>query len=135
MIECKSGRAIFLHTEVLPKMAQTGKTAHEVVASVGPNNAVDDDARERAEAAGVRSAAFINYAGALEAYESRSDVENMATRLTREIGPDFAAADWARESGVFSTGARSYVDVAPLGSSGPEDVSVGEGPVDSWPPA
>ena len=115
-------------------MAQTGKTAQEVVASVGPNNAVDDDAQARADAAGVRSAAFIDYATALAAYEDRSDVENMATRLTREVGPDFAAADWSREAGVFSTGAQTYVDVDPAGS-GPEDISVGEGPVDTWPPA
>lgn len=116
-------------------MAQTGKTAQEVAASVGPDNAVDDAAAAAAEAAGVRSAAFVDYATALEAYEDRSDVENMATRLTREVGPDFAAADWSREAGVFSTGAQTYVDNDPVGSSGPEDVGVGEGPVDTWPPA
>jgi hypothetical protein len=115
-------------------MAQTGKTAQEVAASVGPNNEVEDAANAAAEAAGVRSAAFVDYAEALAAYEDRSDVENMATRLTREIGPDFAAADWARESGVFATGAATYVDVDPAGS-GAEDVNVGEGPVDTWPPA
>jgi hypothetical protein len=116
-------------------LAQTGRTAQEVAASVGPNNQVNDDAAAAAEAAGVSSAAFIDYEAGLAAYESRSDVENMATRLTREVGPDFDAAHWARQSGVFATGAQTYVDNAPTGSSGPEDVSVGEGPVDTWPPA
>ena len=125
-----------IHYGGVIKLSQTGKTAHEVAADLGPSS-VDTDAKAAAEAAGVSSAAFIDYATALEAYEDRSDVENMATRLTREIGPDFAAADWARESGVFATGARAWVDAegAGAGSSGPEDLDVGEGPVDSWPPA
>lgn len=116
-------------------MAQTGKTAQEVAVGVGPDNQVNDDAAAAAEAAGVSSAAFIDYEAGLAAYEARSDVENMATRLTREVGPDFDAAHWARQSGVFATGARTAVADDPGTTGEDETVNVGEGPVDTWPPA
>lgn len=121
-------------------MAQTGRTAREVVDAHGPTDQVDLDAQAAADAAGVQSAEFIDYDVHLAAYEQRSDVENMATRLTRDIGPDFAAADWARavdantDAPVLSTGAPAYVDIAPAGA-GAEDVQEGDGPVATWPPA
>lgn len=119
-------------------MAQTGRTAQEVAADLGPST-VDTDAAAAAEAAGVRSAAFVNYDADLTAYEARSDVENMATRLTREIGPDFAAADWSRETDatngpVLSTGVKAALDPDGTPASG-DEVAVGEGPVTTWPPA
>jgi hypothetical protein len=56
----------------------------------------DQDARDFAAAGGVSSAAYRNYATALNAHQSRTDIESLADRRTRENGTTFAAADFMR---------------------------------------
>ena len=74
------------------------KTADEILDWHGP--LISDVANEEAAAAaGVKDAAFINYAEALEAYESRSDIEDLAHRRARDFPVDFDDASFMRETG------------------------------------
>jgi hypothetical protein len=73
------------------------RTAHDVVGEVGP---VDiEDAKKRAEEAGVTDAAFIGYEEALHNYESRPDIETLKERRAREGGRDFSDAAFRRKVG------------------------------------
>lgn len=71
---------------------------------------VDVNAREAAEAAGVRHAAFIDYDVALDAYAARPDVEDLAHKNARNHPADFADADFMRSVDA---------DALDHGSSGP----------------
>lgn len=57
------------------------------------------DAENRAEAfnVGVKDSAYIGYADALEAHESREDIETLAHRRDREYGRTFDAGQAMRE--------------------------------------
>ncbi len=73
-------------------------TAQEAIDWHGPlQSDLDNDAA--AEAAGVKDAAFINYAEALEAYEARPDIESLANRRARDFPVDFDDASFMRETG------------------------------------
>lgn len=50
----------------------------------------------RARAAGVKDVSLIDYADALENYESRHDAETLAHRRARENAETFAEQDFAR---------------------------------------
>jgi len=73
------------------------RTAHDVVAEVGPVDVAD--AKKRAEEAGVTDAAFIGYEEALHNYESRPDVETLKERRAREAGGTFDEAAFRRQIG------------------------------------
>jgi hypothetical protein len=57
---------------------------------------VDVEAKQAAEDAGVRYAAFINYDAALDSYAARGDVEDLAHKNARNAPDDFADADFMR---------------------------------------
>ncbi len=73
------------------------RTAHDVVAANGPVDV--EDAKARAEEAGVTDAAFVNYEEALKNYEGRSDIEPLKERRAREGGRDFSDAAFRRQIG------------------------------------
>ena len=56
----------------------------------------DDDARAFAAAGNVSQAAYRNYATALDAHQSRDDIETLADRRAREYGDQFSDADFMR---------------------------------------
>lgn len=56
----------------------------------------DDDARAFAETNGVSQAAYANYATALNAHQSRADIETLADRRAREYGDTFEDGDFMR---------------------------------------
>lgn len=74
------------------------KTADEAIEGYGPL-ASDIANAEAAAAAGVIDAAYIDYDVALEAYEARSDIEDLAQRRARDFPVDFADASFMRETG------------------------------------
>jgi len=55
----------------------------------------DEDAK-RAEEAGVKDSAYVDYEEALKNYESRPDVETLAARRAREAGWKFEDAAFRR---------------------------------------
>ena len=59
-------------------------------------SANDAENRAAAQAAGVISAAFINYDVALDSYAARDDVEDLAHKNARNIPRDFAEASFMR---------------------------------------
>lgn len=59
-------------------------------------SANDAENRVAAAAAGVYDAAYIGYDLALEAYEARSDIEDLTTKQTRNAPADFASTDFQR---------------------------------------
>lgn len=70
------------------------KTSQDVVAPhLDP--LADEDAK-RAEEAGVKDSAFVDYEDALHNYESRPDVETLAARRAREGGWKFEDAAFRR---------------------------------------
>ena len=78
------------------------KTAQQVIVdgNNGPQALQSDvDNAAAAEAAGVKDASFINYAVALEAYEDRPDIENLANRRARDFPVSFADAAFMRQTG------------------------------------
>lgn len=77
------------------KEGEAPKTAQDNVADLG-ESIVDTSAAERAAAEGVRSAAYINYDVALDAYAAREDVEDLAHKNARDIPGDFADASFMR---------------------------------------
>jgi hypothetical protein len=93
--------------EEAAKAEYNPRTAHDVVAEVGPVDV--EDAKERAREAGVADAAFIGYEEAMHNYESRPDVETLKERRAREGGREFSDAAFRRQvggtdnSGVVST--------------------------------
>lgn len=86
------------------------RTAHDVVATVGPVDVAD--AKERAREAGVTDAAFIQYEEAMKNYESRSDVEPLKERRAREGGRDFSEADFRRKVGATDNAGVVSTDTA-----------------------
>lgn len=64
----------------------------------------DADAKAAADAAGVSNAAFVDYEEALNAYQSRDDIETLADRRARENGTTFAAGDFMRQSAYDADG-------------------------------
>jgi len=86
------------------------RTAHDVVAEVGPVDV--EDAKKRAEEAGVTDAAFIGYEEALHNYESRPDVETLKERRARESGETFDEAGFRRQIGGTSSAGVVTTDTA-----------------------
>lgn len=70
-------------------------TAGEVVQETVFENP-DTDAAAFADTEGVAIAAYANYATALEAHESREDIETLADRRAREYGADYDAGEFMR---------------------------------------
>ena len=64
----------------------------------------DADAAEFAETNGVSHPAYANYAAALNAYQSRSDIETLADRRRRENGTTFAEGDFMRQNAYNADG-------------------------------
>lgn len=56
----------------------------------------DAESRQRAYDAGVSHPAYVGYAEALEAHQTREDIEPLAARRAREYGSDFNDADFMR---------------------------------------
>ncbi|QDH94046.1 hypothetical protein SEA_EVY_211 [Streptomyces phage Evy] len=72
------------------------KTSQDVVAPhLDP--LADEDAK-RAEDAGVKDSAFVDYEAALDNYQSRADVETLAARRAREGGWKFEDAAFRRSA-------------------------------------
>ncbi len=72
------------------------KTSQDVVAPhLDP--LADEDAK-RAEKAGVKDSAFVDYEEALDNYQSRPDVETLAARRAREGGWKFEDAAFRRSA-------------------------------------
>jgi hypothetical protein len=72
------------------------RTARDMVSETiyaGP----DAENRARATAAGLKDAAYIDYGVALEAYQSREDIETLQSKQTRNAPADFDAAGYMRE--------------------------------------
>ena len=64
----------------------------------------DTDAKAFAEAEGVSEAAYANYATALNAHQSRADIETLADRRAREYGDQFSDADFMRTNAYNADG-------------------------------
>lgn len=64
----------------------------------------DADAKAFADAEGVSQAAYANYADALNAHQSRADIETLADRRTRGQASTFAAADFMRNAAYDEDG-------------------------------
>ena len=78
-------------------------TAQDKASTLG-SLVTDLENEKRAADEGVLHEAFVGYEEALDNYQSRSDVETLEQRLAREVGPEFAAAHFARERGVLLGG-------------------------------
>lgn len=88
------------------------RTAQAAVAPHGPHG-VEEAAAKRAKDAGVVSAEFVNYEGALENYQARPDVEPLDERRARESGRNFQAASFRREvDGTDNSGVTTSEDVS-----------------------
>jgi hypothetical protein len=72
------------------------KTSQDVVAPHLDPLAGED--AKRAEEAGVKDSAFVDYEDALHNYESRSDVETLAARRAREGGWKFEDTAFRRSA-------------------------------------
>lgn len=88
-------------------MAQSDLDSMEVVKTDDPRTAYDNisewgespndvENRAAAAAAGVKDAAYIDYDVALENYESRPDIEDLARKNSRNNPVDFADAEFMR---------------------------------------
>lgn len=95
----------------------TVRTAQQVVVADGfgdaQNTALDQAAKDRAQAAGVTHSEYVGYAAGMTNYESRSDVEPLAERRAREGATTFAATDFRRQgagSGAIFTSAGDQND-------------------------
>lgn len=64
----------------------------------------DVDARDFAETNGVSQAAYANYAAALNAHQSRADIETLADRRAREYGDTFDDGAFMREAAYNADG-------------------------------
>jgi hypothetical protein len=75
-----------------------GLTAGDKIGEVtiDPANNPDAVAAAAADTAGVRYAAFVDYAEALDALAAREDIEGLDSRRVREAATTFAAADYMR---------------------------------------
>jgi len=76
------------------------RTADDNIKSWDGDGHVDlEEVNRRAAAdAGVRHAAFINYDAALDAYASRSDIEDLAHKNARDMPADFATPAFMRST-------------------------------------
>lgn len=100
-------------------------TAQESAAAQGPITEVIEANAKAAEEAGVIDAAYVDYAHALENYESRPDVETLAARRAREAGTSFSDADFRREIGaVEDTGVISTDTAVNYGDENQEKSAV-----------
>lgn len=88
---------------VQPRPAQ----ANAFVAGYENEDAVKRDDERRAALAGVTDVSYIDYAEALENYESRPDAEPLANRRARENAVAFADQDFARETIDIAGGLQS----------------------------
>lgn len=86
----------------MPDNERAAKTAQEVVGQYGPDG-LDAENKAAADAAGVRTAAFIDYDVALDNYTARDDVESLAARASRERPNAFSDADWVRAAAGTSS--------------------------------
>lgn len=77
-----------------------GLTAGEKIADVTIDDANNPDAvaADAAATAGVRYAAFIDYAEALAAFDTRADIESLASRRARTYAASDAEQDYMRET-------------------------------------
>lgn len=64
----------------------------------------DADAATFAGTNNVSNAAYANYATALAAHAARDDIESLADRRAREVGDDFADADFMRRAAYDANG-------------------------------
>jgi len=80
-----------------------GRTAGEKIGDTAFENP-DTESRAAAVAAGVSHPAYIDYAVALEAHQTRADIETLADRRRREYGSDFNDADFMRANAYDADG-------------------------------
>ena len=78
-------------------------TAGDKVAETTFDNP-DTDAKAFADTNGVSQAAYANYATALNAHQSREDIETLADRRAREYGDQFSDADFMRANAYNADG-------------------------------
>ena len=109
---------------VAPRPAQANVFVRE---SDGEDRLKLEDA-ERAEAAGVTSVEYIDYAEALQNYESRPDAEPLANRRARENAASFAEQDFMRETIDIAGQMQSSTIVGTSVPDGEGDDSVYEEP-------
>jgi hypothetical protein len=102
--------AIKRSDEQAAKAEYKPRTAHNVVAAVGPVDVAG--AEERARKAGVTDAAFVDYEEAMRNYESRPDVEPLKERLAREAGTSFEDAAFRRQTGATDNAGLVSTDTA-----------------------
>lgn len=88
---------------VADRPVEGGFTAKDVV-NRDPVITPDGDAAAFATSAGVETAAYANYAAALNAHESRSDIEPLAARRAREYGDQYSDADFMRDNAYKADG-------------------------------
>lgn len=81
-----------------------GITAADKLAETDRGANPDVDSREAAEAAGVSHPAYIGYAAALAAHQTRPDIEPLVARRLREYGDDFTDADFMRRRAYDADG-------------------------------
>lgn len=89
----------------MPADTREPKTASENLEGYG-ESFTDVENKAAAQAAGVIDAAYIDYDEALDAYQNRDDIEDLAHRAARERPDNFSDADFMRASGdpVTSSG-------------------------------
>lgn len=87
-------------TDVKSNPVTAGDKVDETVLADNP----DTEAAEAAETAGVSNAAYIGYAAALNAFQSRTDIETLADRRAREYGDTFDDGAFMREAAYNADG-------------------------------
>lgn len=105
---------------VQPRPAQ----ANKFVADYPNEDRLRREDAERAEAAGVTSVEYIDYAEALENYGTRPDVEPLANRRARELASDPADQDFARQTIDIAGGLQSSTISGTSVPDGDGDASV-----------
>jgi hypothetical protein len=73
----------------------------------------DTETAAAAATAGVRLGAYIDYADALETFESREDIEPLASRRIRDGASEFADADYMRKPAGEQPGPGGMEGLAP----------------------
>lgn len=104
-----------------PRPAQ----ANEFVAGYPKEDRLRREDAARAEAAGVTSVEYIDYAEAIDNYGARPDVEPLANRRAREAAADPADQDFARETIDIAGGLQSS-------TVGTTSVPEGDGDASVW---
>jgi hypothetical protein len=105
---------------VQPRPAQANKFVKEF----GQEDRLRREDIARAKAAGVSDVSYIDYAEALENYESRPDAEPLANRRARENAVAFADQDFAREDIDIAGGLQSSTISGTSVPNGDGDASV-----------